>query len=111
MTKAVFYGKVKGFQKKFLKEVRGYYLNLQNKMISISIKSNSMVILSEPTPSGILQLFKIDQAAQWTHAPVIHIYKPNNNIPSSFEKTKNSLSHALIHFYPLASQLRWKEGN
>ena len=70
-----------------------------------------MVILSEPTPSGILQLSEIDQAARWTHAPVIHIYKPNNNIPSSFEKIKNALSRALIHFYPLASQLRWKEGS
>ena len=54
---------MKGFQKKFLKEVRGYYLNLQNKMISISIKSNSMVIPSEPTLSGLLQLSEIDQAA------------------------------------------------
>nr|POE98867.1 shikimate o-hydroxycinnamoyltransferase [Quercus suber] len=61
-----------------------------NKMINISIKSNSMVIPSKPTPNGLLQLSEIDQAAQWTHAPVIHIYKPNNNIPSSFEKTKNA---------------------
>ncbi|KAK7849083.1 spermidine hydroxycinnamoyl transferase [Quercus suber] len=61
-------------------------------MINISIKSNSMVIPSKPTPNGLLQLSEIDQAAQWTHAPVIHIYKPNNNIPSSFEKTKNALA-------------------
>uniref|UniRef100_A0A7N2R1M2 Uncharacterized protein n=1 Tax=Quercus lobata TaxID=97700 RepID=A0A7N2R1M2_QUELO len=80
-------------------------------MISISIKSNSMVIPSEPTPSGQLQLSEIDQAAQWTHALVIHIYKPNNNIPSSFKKMKNALSHALVHFYPLTSWLRWKEGD
>ena len=58
-----FNGKVKGFQKKFLKEVRGHYHNLHNKMINISIKSNSMVIPSEPTPSGLLQLSEIDQAA------------------------------------------------
>lgn len=80
-------------------------------MISISIKSNSIVIPSEPTPSGILHLSESDQAAQWTNTPVIHIYKPNNNIiPSSFKKTKNALSRALVHFYPLAGRLHWKEG-
>ncbi|KAM3741804.1 hypothetical protein ACB098_07G024900 [Castanea mollissima] len=79
-------------------------------MISISIKSNSIVIPSDPTPSGLFQLSENDQAAQWTHTPVIHIYKPNNNIPSSFKKMKNALSRALIHFYPLAGRLRWKEG-
>ena len=79
-------------------------------MISITIKSNSIVIPSEPTPSGLLHLSESDQVMQWTHAPVIHIYKPNNNIPFSFEKTKNALSRALVHFYPLAGRLRWKEG-
>ena len=79
-------------------------------MISITIKSNSIVIPSEPTPSGLLRLSESDQVMQWTHAPVIHIYKPNNNIPFSFEKTKNALSRALVHFYPLAGRLRWKEG-
>ena len=44
------------------------------------------------------------------HQSCIHIYKPNNNIPSSFEKKKNALSRALVHFYPLDGQLCWKEG-
>nr|POF10270.1 spermidine hydroxycinnamoyl transferase [Quercus suber] len=34
----------------------------------------------------------------------------NNTIPFSFEAMKNSLSRALIHFYPLAGRLHWIEG-
>uniref|UniRef100_A0A2N9IMY2 Spermidine hydroxycinnamoyl transferase n=1 Tax=Fagus sylvatica TaxID=28930 RepID=A0A2N9IMY2_FAGSY len=79
----------------------------------ITIKSISMVVPSEPTPNGLLQLSESDQVAQWTHAPIIHIYRPNNTnntIPFSFETMKDSLSHTLVHFYPLAGRLHWIEG-
>ncbi|KAK4592466.1 hypothetical protein RGQ29_016850 [Quercus rubra] len=78
-----------------------------------SIRSISMVFPSKPTPSGLLQLPETDQVAQWTHAPLIYIYRAksnNNTIPFSFEVMKNSLSRALIHFYPLAGRLHWIEG-
>ena len=79
----------------------------------ITIRSISMVVPSEPTPNGLLQLSESDQIAQWTHAPVIHIYRPNNTnstIPFSIETMKDSLSRALVHFYPLAGRLHWIEG-
>ena len=79
----------------------------------ITIRSVSMVVPSEPTPNGLLQLSESDQVAQWTHAPVIHIYRPNNTnstIPFSIETMKDSLSRALVHFYPLAGRLHWIEG-
>jgi shikimate O-hydroxycinnamoyltransferase len=79
----------------------------------ITIRSISMVVPSEPTPNGLLQLSESDQVAQWTYAPVIHIYRPNktnNTIPFSFETMKDSLSRALVHFYPLAGRLHWIEG-
>ncbi|KAM4101593.1 hypothetical protein ACB094_05G155200 [Castanea mollissima] len=78
-----------------------------------SIRSISIVVPSEPTPSGLLRLPETDQVAQWTHAPVIYIYRAKSNdttIPFSFEAMKNSLSRALIHFYPLAGRLHWIEG-
>ena len=73
-----------------------------------SIRSISIVVPSEPTPSGVLRLPETDQVAQWTHAPVINIYRAksnNTNILFSFEAMKNSLSRALIHFYLLAGRL------
>ncbi|KAK7856887.1 shikimate o-hydroxycinnamoyltransferase [Quercus suber] len=78
-----------------------------------NIRSISIVVPSEPTPSGLLQLPESDQVAQWTHAPVIYIYRAkfnNTTIPFSFEVMKNSLSRALIYFYPLAGRLHWIEG-
>ncbi|KAL0012080.1 hypothetical protein SO802_007188 [Lithocarpus litseifolius] len=78
-----------------------------------SIRSISIVVPSEPTPSGLLRLPESDQVAHWAHAPVIYIYRAKSNnttIPFSFEAMKNSLSCALIHFYPLAGRLHWIEG-
>ncbi|XP_059462205.1 hydroxycinnamoyl-CoA:piscidic acid hydroxycinnamoyltransferase-like [Corylus avellana] len=78
----------------------------------ITFKSTCMVVPSEPTPNGVLLLSESDQVMPWTHAPLIIIYKPNNNtiIPFSIETMKNSLSRALVHYYPLAGRLHWIEG-
>ncbi|KAM3692094.1 hypothetical protein ACJW31_08G062400 [Castanea mollissima] len=78
-----------------------------------SIRSISIVVPSEPTPSGLLRLPETDQVKQWTHARLIYIYRAKSNnttIPFSFEAMKHSLSRALIHFYPLAGRLCWIEG-
>jgi shikimate O-hydroxycinnamoyltransferase len=78
----------------------------------ITFKSTSLIVPSEATPNGLLPLSESDQAMQWTHAPLIIIYKPNDNktIPFSIETMKNSLSRALVHYYPLAGRLHWIEG-
>ncbi|KAK7831141.1 spermidine hydroxycinnamoyl transferase [Quercus suber] len=78
-----------------------------------SIRSISIVVPSEPTPSGLLRLPETDQVAPWTHAPLIYIYRAKSNnttIPFSFEAMKNSPSCALIPFYQLAGRLHWIEG-
>jgi shikimate O-hydroxycinnamoyltransferase len=79
----------------------------------ITFKSTCMIVPSEPTPNGLLFLSESDQVMQWTHTPLIIIYKPNNNtiIPFSIERMKNSLSRALVHYYPLAGRLHWIEGS
>ncbi|GMY13904.1 spermidine hydroxycinnamoyl transferase-like [Fagus crenata] len=76
----------------------------------ITTKSISIVVPSEPTPNGPLQLSESDQIMPWTHPTFIYIYRSNNNIPLSFETMNNSLSRALAHFYPLAGRLKWIEG-
>jgi shikimate O-hydroxycinnamoyltransferase len=84
-------------------------------MITMAIKSASIIVPSEPTPRGILWLSESDQMMQCSHEPLISIYKPNNNkddsiLPFSSETMKNSLSRALVHYYPLAGRLRSVEG-
>ncbi|XP_059427739.1 hydroxycinnamoyl-CoA:piscidic acid hydroxycinnamoyltransferase-like [Corylus avellana] len=78
----------------------------------ITFKSTCMIVPSEPTPNGLLLLSECDQVMQWTHAPLIFIYKPNNNTikPFSIETMKNSLGRALVHYYPLAGRLHWIQG-
>ncbi|XP_059462798.1 hydroxycinnamoyl-CoA:piscidic acid hydroxycinnamoyltransferase-like [Corylus avellana] len=78
----------------------------------ITFKSTCMIVPNEPTPNGLLLLSECDQVMQWTHAPLIFIYKPNNNTikPFSIETMKNSLGRALVHYYPLAGRLHWIEG-
>ena len=76
----------------------------------VAIKSISIVVPSESTPSGLLQLSESDQIMPWTRAPIVFIYRPNKNNPLSFDMMKTSLSHTLVHFYPLAGQLHWIEG-
>ncbi|XP_059463237.1 hydroxycinnamoyl-CoA:piscidic acid hydroxycinnamoyltransferase-like [Corylus avellana] len=79
----------------------------------ITFKSSCMIVPSEPTPNGLLLLSESDQVMQWTHTPLVIIYKPNNNtniIPFSIETMKNSLSRALVPYYPLAGRLHWIEG-
>ncbi|KAB1225180.1 Anthranilate N-benzoyltransferase protein 2 [Morella rubra] len=61
----------------------------------LTIKSASIVFPSEPTPSTILWLSESDQLMQWTHAPLVFVYKSNNDInysgsmPFSMETMKN----------------------
>ncbi|GMY20181.1 spermidine hydroxycinnamoyl transferase-like [Fagus crenata] len=76
------------------------------------ITSTSPVGPSKPTPSGLLWLSESDQIAPWTHAPLVYIYRHNSNntIPFVMETMRNSLSEALVHYYPLAGRLHWIEG-
>ncbi|KAG6692853.1 hypothetical protein I3842_10G135100 [Carya illinoinensis] len=79
----------------------------------VTVKSTSTIVPSKPTPGGILQLSETDQRMQWTHAPLICIYKTtsdNNEKITTLETLKDSLSRALVPYYPLAGRLRWIHG-
>ncbi|KAF5471718.1 hypothetical protein F2P56_008491 [Juglans regia] len=76
----------------------------------VTLKSTSTIFPSKPTPGGVLQLSENDQKMQWNHARVIYIYKTtsdNNEQTTTLETLKDSLSRALVPYYPLAGRLRW----
>ncbi|KAI4357047.1 hypothetical protein L6164_001022 [Bauhinia variegata] len=75
----------------------------------VTVKCSYTVLPSEPTPKGPFWLSDIDQPAPWTHVPTIYIYKPNQNLDDFVERMRESLSKILVHYYPLAGQLRWTE--
>lgn len=81
-------------------------------MAAVSFKNRCTVKPAEPTYNGILPLSELDQIGTITHIPTIYFYQqPSENWlnPSDkvFKTLKDSLSFALVHFYPLAGRLRW----
>ncbi|XP_045795606.1 spermidine hydroxycinnamoyl transferase-like [Trifolium pratense] len=78
----------------------------------VSIESHSTIIPSKQTPNP--KLYSIcEQIKLRTHAPLLYVYKPHNhNNNSTFlEILQNSLSQALVIYYPLAGRLSWiKDG-
>lgn len=72
----------------------------------VSIISQSIVIPSKPTPNP--KLFSLcEQIKLRTHAPLLYVYNPHNNISTFLETLRNSLSHVLVIYYPLAGRLSW----
>ena len=82
--------------------------------MAVKMKACSIVKPSEPTWKGCLPLSEWDQAGTITHVPTIYFYRPLESwiTPSNKIATilKESLSRALVVFYPLAGRLRWIGG-
>ncbi|XP_018817237.1 spermidine hydroxycinnamoyl transferase-like [Juglans regia] len=80
----------------------------------VYVKSTSSIIPSKPTPGGVLRLSECDQRMQWTHIPLIFIYKAtgdnNEKTKTVVETLKDSLSRVLVPYYPLAGRLHWIHG-
>ncbi|KAI4357052.1 hypothetical protein L6164_001028 [Bauhinia variegata] len=72
----------------------------------VTVKCSYTVVPSEPTPKGPFWLSDVDQMATWTHVPSIYIYKPNQILDDFVERMRESLSKILVHYFPLAGQLR-----
>ncbi|KAH7572535.1 hypothetical protein JRO89_XS04G0271600 [Xanthoceras sorbifolium] len=79
--------------------------------MAVSYKGSYTVKPVEPTWTGPLSLSEWDQIGTITHVPTIYFYQPpfqNRLIRDTIIRTlKDSLSCALVHFYPLAGRLRW----
>ncbi|GFY80535.1 SGNH hydrolase-type esterase superfamily protein [Actinidia rufa] len=82
--------------------------------MAVTLKASSLVKPSEPTWNGSLPLSEWDQIGIITHVPTIYFYKPTHDFLSPshkiFRTLRDSLSLALVHFYPLAGRLRWIGG-
>ncbi|XP_061343339.1 spermidine hydroxycinnamoyl transferase-like [Gastrolobium bilobum] len=78
----------------------------------VSVERFHRVIPCEPTPGGKLSLSSFDQYRLYTHIPLLHIYRSksihhhhDDASVTLMETLTNSLSKALVHYYPLAGRL------
>ncbi|KAJ8747338.1 hypothetical protein K2173_013161 [Erythroxylum novogranatense] len=79
-------------------------------MVAVSFIDCYTVKPAKPTWTGTLPLSELDQIGVLTHVPTIYFYRPPPNwlSPKAIVNIlKESLSHALVAFYPLAGRLRW----
>ncbi|PON92584.1 Transferase [Trema orientale] len=82
--------------------------------MAVRMKGCSIVKPAEPTWKGYLSLSEWDQVGTITYVPTIYFYRPPENWMLPADKIastlKESLSQALVAFYPLAGRLRWIGG-
>ncbi|MED6185022.1 hypothetical protein PIB30_052994 [Stylosanthes scabra] len=77
-----------------------------------SIIASYVVTPKEETPKGDFCLTESDQTKRWSHATTIYVYNNNNNVNVNelVQRMRDSLSHILVHYYPLSGRLSWTEG-
>ncbi|XP_062079549.1 spermidine hydroxycinnamoyl transferase-like [Humulus lupulus] len=82
--------------------------------MAVTLKGYYMVKPAEPTWKGFQSLSEWDQTGVITHVPTIYFYRPSHEWTTPTDKVsatlKESLSRALVHFYPLAGRLRCLPG-
>ncbi|CAL5341196.1 unnamed protein product [Camellia sinensis] len=75
----------------------------------VSLRGSCLVKPAKPTQNGCLPLSEWDQIGIITHVPNIYFYKPPKEWLTPTYKIiktlRDSLSLALVHFYPLAGRL------
>ncbi|KAL0451285.1 UNVERIFIED_CONTAM: Spermidine hydroxycinnamoyl transferase [Sesamum latifolium] len=75
----------------------------------VTVKATHIVRPAEPTPDEILYLNAGDQIKDIYHTPTIYFYKHSEALDAgdAILRLKDSLSKALVLFYPLAGRLNW----
>ncbi|XP_021842785.2 anthranilate N-benzoyltransferase protein 2-like [Spinacia oleracea] len=82
--------------------------------MSTMVKESTTICPDEQTPNGSLWLSSLDLITRspYTHTHVLFVYEPNKNLdtnPTPFFDTnllKQTLSKALVAFYPMAGRLK-----
>lgn len=77
----------------------------------VNIRAAHVVPPAEPTPNEVMYLNACDQIKDITHTPTIYFYKHSAALEAVniISRLKDSLSKALVLFYPLAGRLNWAE--
>ncbi|KZV19184.1 spermidine hydroxycinnamoyl transferase [Dorcoceras hygrometricum] len=77
----------------------------------VNIRAVHIVPPAEPTPNEIMYLNACDQIKDITHTPTIYFYEHSAALEAvdTVSRLKDSLSKALVLFYPLAGRLNWAE--
>lgn len=75
----------------------------------VTFKATHTVRPAEPTPDGVMYLNSCDQIKDISHTPTIYFYRhsPALDAGDPISILKDSLSKALVLFYPLAGRLNW----
>ncbi|CAI9115641.1 OLC1v1016605C1 [Oldenlandia corymbosa var. corymbosa] len=77
----------------------------------VILKASHIVKPAEPIPEKVMFLSECDQANALTHAPSVYFYKPTtHSVEEIVHILMDSLSKALVRFYPLAGRLRETNG-
>ncbi|XAR57414.1 hypothetical protein NMG60_11025548 [Bertholletia excelsa] len=68
-----------------------------------------MVKPAQERPNEVMALSDVDQATALTHVLLVHFYAPNSHLlqENAVQTLKDSLSKALVLFYPAAGRLQW----
>ncbi|MED6133059.1 hypothetical protein PIB30_024738 [Stylosanthes scabra] len=76
-----------------------------------SVIASYVVTPKEETPKGLFCLTDSDQINPWSHVSTIYVYKNKNNVNVNelVQRMRDSLSHILVHYYPLSGRLNWTE--
>ncbi|XP_027124616.1 hydroxycinnamoyl-CoA:piscidic acid hydroxycinnamoyltransferase-like [Coffea arabica] len=78
----------------------------------VNLIASHIVKPAKPIPTKVMFLSECDQRNPITHANSVHFYKPESPelLKDATEVLKDSLSEALVEFYPLAGRLYQKDG-
>ncbi|PWA37760.1 transferase, Chloramphenicol acetyltransferase-like domain protein [Artemisia annua] len=80
----------------------------------VNVKQSFVIKPGKPTPSVSMCVSELDQEKHITHALIVYFYRPPSGSFSftlASQELRDSLSQALVHFYPLAGRLHFIPGS